>query len=254
MSKEHTFYAKNSGMEIATTTVVKEKDGAVMKDGRVRLRFFNLGSDSSMFFMMKPDEAFTLALKASEAVMDGRKHAFTHKYTGKDGEVITKLAVDSFQTGKEGQKVTRYALIWSRGENNQVNVPMSAEAMLYLAELARAFSVEQAWTSFKKPDGNGKSVETEEPGAEIEEVEEGGVETEAQAMEPAATAQAEAKAFQAVTVKGLTKTGKAIVDIGEREVYETRHTRRAEGISVAIGTLIEVAVENGWITEIRQAA
>lgn len=254
MSKGYTFYSKNSGLEITTATIVKEKDGAQMKKGRIRLRFFNLDSDSSMFFMMKPEEAFTLAVKASEAVADGKKHAFTHKFAGKEGEMITKLLVDSFQSGKEGQKVTRHALIISRGEQNQVNVPMSAESMLYLAELARFFSIEQAWTSYKKPDGNGgiptrEGQDTEEPGAEIEEVEENAGEEAAAQSETA-----EAGAFHAVTVKGLTKTGKAIVEIGGREVFETRRTRRAESISVAIGSRIEVAVDNGWITEIRAAA
>jgi len=246
MSKGYTFYSKNSGVEISTTTIVKEKDGAVMKDGRIRLRFFNLGSESSMFFMMRPEEAFTLAVKASEAVADGKKHIFTHKFAGENGEIVTKLTVDSFQSGREGQKVTRHALIISRGEPQQVNVPMSAESMLYLAELARFFSIEQAWTQFKKTDGSGATADAGDPGAEIEEIEAYPGETAEQAEEGTARTQSEALVFQAATVKGLTKkASRAIVEIDGKDVFETRYTKRAEGISVDVGSRVEVAVENG---------
>ncbi|GER94838.1 hypothetical protein A45J_2604 [hot springs metagenome] len=149
--KGTTIYAKNSGVEIKAATAVKTEDGgAIRKEGRVQMRFFTFGNGTakSLRFILTVFEAFGLYLSIYGVVKNGGKKSLVHKFTKDDVEVKTYLTVEKWQNGDK----SGYALVLSRGDD-KVNVPVSESDLLYTAELLKALSVDQAWSSYKNADG-----------------------------------------------------------------------------------------------------
>ena len=133
-----TIYAKNAGIEIAP----HEKRGAGRPaEGRIALRFFRMESGaSSVRFVTEPAEAFELYRKIHKISREGGREALTHRFEGSEGEVVTRLTIESFERGgKPG-----YAFAVKRAEE-EINVPVSAERFLFAGEFLRHLSLAQAW-------------------------------------------------------------------------------------------------------------
>ena len=151
--KGYTMYAKNTGMEIKVTSKVSEEKAAAGKsatgkEGRIALRFFTFGNgdSQSLKFILNPLEAYGLYLSAAELAKKGGKQTLIHKFTGDEGEVTSRLTLEKWE--KEGKSGYAYSL--KRGDSNAVNVPMDMVSFLYVGELMKALSLEQAWSSYKE--------------------------------------------------------------------------------------------------------
>ena len=158
--KGYTMYAKNTGMEIKVTSKVSEEKAAgksaTGKEGRIALRFFTFGNGDShsLKFILNPLEAYGLYLSAAELAKKGGKQTLIHKFAGEEGEVTSRLVVEKWE--KEGK--SGYAYTLKRGEGNAVNVPMDMVSFLYVGELMRALSLEQAWSSYKETESGDETA------------------------------------------------------------------------------------------------
>lgn len=156
--KGTTIYAKNSGVEIKAATAVKTEDnGAVRKEGRIQMRFFTFGNGTakSLRFILTVFEAFGLYLTIYGVVKNGGNKSLIHKFKKDGNEVKTYLTVEKWQNGDK----SGYALVLSRGDD-KVNVPVSESDLLYIAELLKALSVDQSWSSYKNVDGTEAGEDT----------------------------------------------------------------------------------------------
>lgn len=142
-----TIFAKQAGVAIAPYE--KRVEGRPA-EGRIALRFFKLESGSSPIrFVAEPAEAFELAIRMGKVATDGGRESFSHRFDGRDGEVQTRLTVESWERdGKSG-----CALSVQRGEEH-LNVPVNCERFLHAAEFLRHLAVQQAWVEeFERPQG-----------------------------------------------------------------------------------------------------
>lgn len=161
--KGYTMYAKNTGMEIKVTSKVSEEkaDGksATGKEGRIALRFFTFGNgdSQSLKFILNPLEAYGLYLSSAELVKKGGKQTLIHKFQGEEGEVTSRLTIEKWE--KEGKSGFAYSL--KRGDASAVNVPMDMVSFLYMGELMKALSVEQAWSSYKETESGDETAATQ---------------------------------------------------------------------------------------------
>ncbi|HAD03494.1 MAG: hypothetical protein A2005_05325 [Desulfuromonadales bacterium GWC2_61_20] len=133
-----TIYAKQAGVEIAP--YVKRSDGRP-DEGRIALRFFRLeGGASGLRFVVEPAEAFELYCRMRKVHKDGGKESLSHSFTGPEGEVQSRLTLESYsRAGKSG-----YALTLQRGSES-INVPIAGERFLYAAEFLRHLALSEAW-------------------------------------------------------------------------------------------------------------
>jgi hypothetical protein len=133
-----TIYAKSTGLEIGP---YEKRGEGKPKEGRISLRFFTMESPARQVrFVAEPAEGFELFRKICQVYGERGKETVTHKYEGNDGEVVTRLSVESFErNGKPG-----YALAVQRGGEG-INVPLSADHFLHAAEFLRHLSLVQAW-------------------------------------------------------------------------------------------------------------
>lgn len=133
-----TIYARKAG--VAISPFERRSEGRAT-EGRIVLRFFRLESGSSAIrFIIEPAEAFALFDKIHKIVRDGGQECLNHSFAGPEGEVQTRLTVESWtRNGKSG-----YAISVQRSEE-QINVPVQLEQFRYAAEFLRHLSLQQAW-------------------------------------------------------------------------------------------------------------
>jgi hypothetical protein len=145
--KGYTVYATNSGVEIRATSKVSAEESATEMEGRIALRFFAFGDGDtqSLKFILTPLEAYSIYLFTAEIAKKGGKQTLTHKFQGEEGEVTTRFTLEKWE--KESKSGYAYSL--KRGESKAVNVAMDFATFLYVGELLKALSLEQAWSSYK---------------------------------------------------------------------------------------------------------
>jgi hypothetical protein len=133
-----TIYAKSSGVEIGP---YEKRSEGKPKEGRVALRFFTMESPPRQVrFVVEPYEAFEISRKIAKGEDERGKSGVTHRFEGSEGEVVTKLSIESYErNGKTG-----YALGIRRG-TEEINVPMTVDHFLYAGEFLRHLAVAQAW-------------------------------------------------------------------------------------------------------------
>jgi hypothetical protein len=137
-TQQFTIYAKNAGVEISASD--KRHDNKP-QEGRISLRFFRLDSKAHQIrFIAEPYEGFELFRKINKVFQEGGKETLTHKFAGKEGEIITKLTVEKFERNNKAG----FALTIQRGEES-INVPATEGHFLYAGELLRHLSLTQAW-------------------------------------------------------------------------------------------------------------
>jgi hypothetical protein len=148
--KGYTVYAKNSGVEIRTTSKVSAEESVTEEEGRIFLRFFTFGNgdSQSLKFILTPLEAYSIYLFTAEIAKKGGKQTLTHKFQGEEGEVTTRFTLEKW----ENESKSGYAYSLKRGDSKAVNVAMDFATFLYAGELLKALSLEQAWSSYKASD------------------------------------------------------------------------------------------------------
>lgn len=136
-----TLFSKNSGLEVAANDVVKKDK----KLGAITLRFFNLeNGKSQMRFIMNPIEAFSsyLNVKAVCNSTTATKKSVTHKFEKEGQEIVTVLSFEQWvRNEKSGFAVT------IKRDNDSINVPMDIPTFVYLGELLKYLSTQQAWVN-----------------------------------------------------------------------------------------------------------
>ena len=145
--KGYTVYAKTAGMEIRATSKVSTEESATGKEGRIAIRFFTFGNgdNQSQKFILNPLEAYSICLFTAELAKKGGKQTLTHRFKGDEGEVTSRLTLEKW----EKEDKSGYAYTLKRGESKAINVPMDMVSFLYVGELMKALSLEQAWSSYK---------------------------------------------------------------------------------------------------------
>lgn len=169
--KTITLYSKKAGIQVNTATRKSEKNGATQKEGRIAIRAFTLGENSSSVTMMlNPAEAFKVSRMAAIVASQGGSRKITHKFTKDGNETTSVLKLEKWaRNGKSG-----YAIGLSR-DDNLINVPMDVDNLLYVGEFCRNLSTEQAWQQYKSVEGASEEEypedEIPEPDYEEEDVE-----------------------------------------------------------------------------------
>ena len=121
---KHTFYAKNTGVEVK------------VDDGRVKMRFFTFGEGESKQakFLLDPEESFKLHLGIISIVKgQTKKFDLIHKFN--DQKSI--LEVEKWERNNK----SGYGVIIKK-ENVKLNVPLDQANVLFLAELLKAMAIE----------------------------------------------------------------------------------------------------------------
>ena len=90
--------------------------------------------------MAEPWEGFELYRKIDRVYREGGKETITHKFEGKEGEIITKLIIEKYERNNK----TGYALSIQRGTDS-INVSAPEGQFLYSGEFLRHLSLAQAW-------------------------------------------------------------------------------------------------------------
>ena len=135
---QYTIYAKQAGVEISAS---EKRQGNKPGEGRISIRFFRLEASAHQIrFVAEPWEGFELFRKIGKVARDGGKETLTHKFEGKEGEVVTKLTVERYE--RNGKPA--FALQVQRGTDS-INVPAQEGQFLYAGEFLRHLSLTEAW-------------------------------------------------------------------------------------------------------------
>jgi len=163
MAKGYTFFATKTGLEVKAAS---RKDAKGNKEGRIVLRFFTHpgkpgrnGSESEfkseyMRFILTPLEAYDIYMKTVEVLKNGGKKYLKHEVMDGDKKIETLVKLERWErNGKSG-----YGFAIKRSDTS-ISVAMDAVSLSYLGELLKYLSMERAWFSFSR--SNGESVDEE---------------------------------------------------------------------------------------------
>jgi len=198
---KHTFYAKNTGVEVS------------VREGKTWLRFFTFGDGESkqVKFAMDPEEAFKAHLGILSVVKSGSKFSLIHKFNDKQ----STLTIEKWEKNNKNG----FGIVIKK-DDTKINVPLDQVNVLFLAELLKAMSVES--TKFEQ------RKEQTETQAQTE------VTTETKIVEPdpdeAETGEAgdgTSGKLQKVVVEAVRVDGKAIKVNGKW--YEITNKTKVEG-------------------------
>jgi hypothetical protein len=133
----YTMYSRTAGVEIMATA----KTHAGRREGNVTLRFFTFTpGEGNLNFILSTQEAFSISRAMNKIVQDGGRHAVMHKYASNGTEIITNLILEKWTRDNR----VGFALAIKRGEKS-INVATDETGFLYVGELLRALSTEQAY-------------------------------------------------------------------------------------------------------------
>lgn len=224
--KGYTVYAKSTGMQIMTS----KKETDTNKEGRIALRFFTFGNgeSKSLRFVLNPVEAFGLCLTVLEVVKNGGNKSIIHKFEGEEGVTISTLHIEKWVKGDK----SGYAMTLKRGDD-AVNVPMDMTHFLFVGELMKTLSTEQAWSSYK---GEEAAERAAEPVGVAEEKKE-----ENATQKPAATVVTDSGT--AGTIEAVRKDGKAFKVNGEW--FAVNEETKIEGVKLAKGVPVTLQYNQG---------
>ncbi len=176
MAKGYTFFATKTGLEIKAAS---RKDAKGNKEGRIVLRFFthpgrngNNGNDTefkseSMRFILTPLEAYDIYMKTVEVLRNGGKKYLKHEITDGDKKVETLVKLEHWE--RDGKSGYGFAI---KRDDARISVAMDAVTFAYAGELLKYLSMERAWFSFSRSNGESADDETENVNTDIEETEE----------------------------------------------------------------------------------
>ena len=198
---KHTFYAKNTGVEVS------------VREGKTWLRFFTFGDGESkqVKFAMDPEEAFKAHLGILSVVKSGSKFSLIHKFNDKQ----STLTIEKWEKNNKNG----FGIVIKK-DDTKINVPLDQVNVLFLAELLKAMSVES--TKFEQ------RKEQTETQAQTE------VTTETKIVEPDPDESKTGEAgdgtsgkLQKVVVEAVRVDGKAIKVNGKW--YEITNKTKVEG-------------------------
>lgn len=123
----HTFYAKNSGLEVR------------LKDGKIWLRFFTFGTEekTQLKFMLDAEESFRTYLSILNLVKTGTKVSLIHKFN----DVQSTLTIEKWSKNEK----SGFGVILKK-EETKINVPVDQANVLFFAELLKAMAIESTKT------------------------------------------------------------------------------------------------------------
>jgi len=152
MKRSYTFYNQKSGAEIYGTQVRKKEELV----GRIALKLFPLEKGKEkIILMLLPEEAFRLALSLEHAVSDKKGIAtlIVHKREKDETELTTTLHIDYWEKDrKQGWGITLVQKKKGAEKGYKLSVSLSKPNALFLSELLRKWSVEQAFKIYDPAD------------------------------------------------------------------------------------------------------
>ena len=120
---KHTFYAKNTGVEVS------------VREGKTWLRFFTFGDGETkqVKFAMDPEEAFKAHLGILSVVKSGSKFSLIHKFNDKQ----STLTIEKWEKNNKNG----FGIVIKK-DDTKINVPLDQANVLFLAELLKAMAIE----------------------------------------------------------------------------------------------------------------
>lgn len=139
-----TIYSKAAGLEVLGNDIQKKG----YKYGAITLRFFKLENGSnSVRFILTPPEAFKARLLINKVLsISSGKLSITHRFEKEGQEFISSLLFEKWvREEKSGFAVN------IKRDDISINVPMTDTDFMYLGELFRYLSTQQAWVNPIEP-------------------------------------------------------------------------------------------------------
>ena len=176
MRKGTTLYSKKSGVEVITITREKVEGKAERKYrtkyGAIRMRFFEKKRGGKRVrVILSPKEVHKLSriikgiVKQKQPV---RVRALYHEYKNH-----TSIIFVEYWKSKDGKK-EGYALLLQRengnGDKVEINVPVSVDEFIYLADFLHHLALEQSWFTTEVVEEEGTEKAPPVPPPEEEEV------------------------------------------------------------------------------------
>jgi hypothetical protein len=165
--KGHVVYAAKTGLEVVAITRSKRKGDYTQKWGSLRLRFFEMEEKKrSVKVLLDTVEAHKFSRVIKHVVTkkpDKPVQVLIHTYEKQDGKkkqkVTTTVSVEYwFRNGKEGYGIL---LKQKNGDEIKINVPISKDEALFLADLLQHLALEQSWfTSVKEEEEVEETADT----------------------------------------------------------------------------------------------
>ena len=174
----HVVYAKSTGLEVVAITRSKKRGEYVNKWGSLRLRFFEMEEEKrSVKVLCDTVEAHKFARVIKHVVTkkpDKPVRVLYHEYEKEGQKVQTSVLVEYWKS-KDGKKEGYAVILKQKNENDvKINVPISKDEALFLADLLQYLSMEQSWfTSVKEEvvEGEEESTSAEPDPTPEEEIE-----------------------------------------------------------------------------------
>jgi len=201
---KHTFYAKNTGVEIT------------VREGKIWLRFFTFGDSETkqVKFTMDPEEAFKTHLGILSVVKSGSKFSLIHKFNDKQSSLIIEKWEKNDKSG--------FGIVIKK-DDTKINVPLDQANILFLAELFKAMSIES--TKFEQRKEQAETQAQTETQTEITETKI--VEPDPDESKTGEAGDGTSGKLQKVVVEAVRVDGKAIKVNGKW--YEITSKTKIEG-------------------------
>lgn len=177
--KGHVVYAKSTGLEVVAITRSKKKGDYVQKWGSLRLRFFEMEKEKrSIKVLCNCIEAHRFARTIRTVVKQKPEKPISvlfHSYKKeKNRRIETSVKVEYWKKKKEQEK-EGFAILLQQSEvegtgddrkvlnTTKINVPISKDEILFLADLLQHLAMEQSWFTSVREEVEEQEVETETP-------------------------------------------------------------------------------------------
>jgi len=203
---KHTFYAKNTGVEIT------------VREGKIWLRFFTFGDSETkqVKFTMDPEEAFKTHLGIISVVKSGGKFNLVHKFNDKQ----SNLTIEKWEKNNK----SGFGIVIKK-DDIKINVPLDQANVLFLAELFKAMSIESTKFEQRKEQTQTETQAQTETQTEITETKI--VEPDPDESETGEAGDGTSGKLQKVVVEAVRVDGKAIKVNGKW--YEITSKTKIEG-------------------------
>ena len=156
-------YSTKTGVEVSAVSALKRRGGYEEKQGRIRVRAFSMENGKEQIrVILNSAEAHRLARAIKSVIKTTPKESvpvIIHKSQTKEGESTSKIILDYFKTKKGTEGV---GIILVR-DKSKINIPLSKDDALYLADLLTYLSMEQSWFQVKKIEQEEEVIEEETP-------------------------------------------------------------------------------------------
>ena len=142
-NKKQSFYSKNAGFSMFSSTVEKDVKNGKQIMGKVMLEFFTINDNTdNIKFMMKPSEAHSLSRGLKQLLQTQKEKEtieFLHKFNGSVSKV---LLVKNTSRGNIYYNIAIFK------DDKKISCPINQTDMYFLIDFARELALNTAVEKF----------------------------------------------------------------------------------------------------------